>query len=413
MVFGASAQTLFTSLAVQVLVLASGVVAARALGAEDRGHLALLWVAPIGIALLGGFGLPQATTYYVARDATDPRQVVILAARATAVLSLLLAAIYAAVLFLAVDPAGHELRVAGLISVALIPCLLAQAVGLAVLQGTQRFTAFNLVRSLAPVIYTVGITLLYLLGWDSLVRIVAAVLAAWGIGAGVTWVVAVRGLPGGDGRAGTGIKEMLSFGLRGLFGSVSPIDDVRADQLLVGLVVDARALGLYVAAISFCNLPRFIAQSIGLVSYPRVASAETAAGAWAVVIRSSKIGIGLVAVTVIFLLLVVPFVLPFFFGKEFEDAVGLAQILLIAAFFLSIRRLFTEFCRGLGHPGYGSIGELISLLVLLVGSALLIPGSEETGIAWAVLAGSVVSAVLLAALLLRLHRRNVAPPPGG
>ena len=43
---GPSAQTLATSVAAQALTVISGVIAARALGVEGRGTLAILWLIP-------------------------------------------------------------------------------------------------------------------------------------------------------------------------------------------------------------------------------------------------------------------------------------------------------------------------------------------------------------------------------
>ena len=65
----------------------------------------------------------------------------------------------------------------------------------------------------------------------------------------------------------------MSFGLRSLFGSSSPFETFRLDQLLVGLVLTPVALGYYVVALAFTNLTRFLGQSIGMVTYPRIAAA--------------------------------------------------------------------------------------------------------------------------------------------
>ena len=54
----------------------SGVIAARALGVEGRGTLAILWLIPVTLVLLGGIGIPQATTFYVARQIENARGVV-------------------------------------------------------------------------------------------------------------------------------------------------------------------------------------------------------------------------------------------------------------------------------------------------------------------------------------------------
>ena len=64
------------TIAAQALTLTSGVIAARALGVDGRGQLALLWLLPLILTQLGGIGLPQATTYFVARDSHNTTGIV-------------------------------------------------------------------------------------------------------------------------------------------------------------------------------------------------------------------------------------------------------------------------------------------------------------------------------------------------
>src|SRR3954464_13589958 len=69
---GADRRSLGGSLAtagfLQLVLVASGVIVARSLGAEDRGYLALLVVISGICTLLGSLGIFSAVTYYLARD---------------------------------------------------------------------------------------------------------------------------------------------------------------------------------------------------------------------------------------------------------------------------------------------------------------------------------------------------------
>lgn len=402
---GPGAQTLGASLASQGLTLITGVIAARALGAEGRGTLALLWLVPATLVLLGGLGIPQATTYYVARESRHARSVVKISARITMMLALGLACAYGIGLWILATGSDHHFSTLdGFLSLALVPMLLAQNLGVAALLGRERYRAFNGAR-LGPVfVYAVVSLFLLAVGQATLTSILAACLAAWGMGAIVTWYLLNHYLPTDDGALDTTREEIVKFGLRGVIGSVSPIDDVRVDQLLVGLILDARALGLYVAAVAFCNLPRFVAQSIGSVSFPRIAAARDSVLAWGLVGHYLKLGLAAIGITVGALVLVVPSLLPFMFGDEFADAVPLGRILLLSAFFLALHRLLTELARGLGHPGYGSITEAVNALVFLVCAFLIFDPISAKGVAWAVLAGGVVCSGLLLGLILRLRK---------
>ena len=70
------------------------------------------------------------------------------------------------------------------------------------------------------------------------------------------------------------IRRLVAFGAKGLLGSNSPVEYYRLDQAVVGLFLTPVALGLYVAALAFTNLPRFISTSVGMVAYPHVASVK-------------------------------------------------------------------------------------------------------------------------------------------
>ena len=107
-----------------------------------------------------------------------------------------------------------------------------------------------------------------------------------------------------------------------------------------------------------------------------------------------------------------PFLLPLLFGDDFSEAVSIGRILLLAALFLSIHRLLTELARGLGHPGYGSITELVNLGVFLLGILAFATPASTDGIAYAVLAGGLASSTLLALLLRRLEDPGAGDRPG-
>ena len=54
----ATISSVMTAFAVQLLSLASGMAAARMLGPEDRGYLALLMLVPVILTQLGGLSNP-------------------------------------------------------------------------------------------------------------------------------------------------------------------------------------------------------------------------------------------------------------------------------------------------------------------------------------------------------------------
>lgn len=408
---GPSALTLGTSLVGQTLTVISGVIAARALGVEGRGTLAILWLIPLTLTLLGGIGVPQATTFYVAREHHNARDVVRLSAQITLGLGVLLVLAYSLGLLLFATQSEAFTLGEGFLSVGLIPMFLAQNLGIATLLGLTRYRAFNLGRVVPPFLYAVTAVALLVANHSSLAWFLVVVLFSWGSSALITWTLVLRNLPSSAEPVQVTSGEIVKFGLKGVIGSVSPIDDIRVDQFVVGLLLDPRALGLYVAALAFCNLPRFVAQSIGTVSFPRIASAPSVRDAWALTGRSFRIGLIAIGCTVFALLVTMPTLLPLMFGDDFSEAVSFGRILLLAAFFLSVHRLLTELARGLGHPGYGSITEVVNLAAFAAALVIFASPASNSGIATSVLVGGLASSALLALLLRRLRNAQLAPKP--
>jgi O-antigen/teichoic acid export membrane protein len=359
----------------------------------------------VTLALIGGLGIPQATTYFVAKDSAHAAGVIRISAGTLATLAVILVCGYAFGLALFADGQNFS-ALDGLLSVALVPLFLAQNLATASLLGLERYRSFNVGRVAPLLLYAIATLVLFAVGLATLTSILGACLWSWVLGALGSWFLVQRELSDGEPPPGVTRSGILGFGVRGVIGTVSPVDDVRIDQLFVGFLLDARALGLYVAAVAFCNLPRFVAQSIGSVNYPRVAGAADLDLAWASAIRAAKIGLMTVAITVAVLILAIPFLLPLLFGDDFRDAVGLGFVLLPAAYFLSVHRLLTELARGLGRPGYGSISELANLAVFLICLVALASPPTATSIATAVLAGGIASALLLSCLLILLRRKQ-------
>jgi O-antigen/teichoic acid export membrane protein len=161
-----------------------------------------------------------------------------------------------------------------------------------------------------------------------------------------------------------GLAPMLRFGLKGMIGSLYPVESFRIDQIFVGLFLSPLALGYYVVAVAFTNLPRFIAQSVGLVAYPQIASQRDHATRrrWLWIFAAST-GVLLVLCVGLLEIALTPFV-RIFFGPSFLPSVPIAQVLLAAGLFLGGRRILAEGLKGAGYPFAGTASELASWVAL-------------------------------------------------
>jgi O-antigen/teichoic acid export membrane protein/O-antigen ligase len=403
----ALAGSLLAAGASQAALVASGVLVARALGPADRGYMALVLLVPSLLALVGSLGLPLASTYFVARSPENAHSI----ARKLIVPALLQTAIGVLITLgaLVTVLAGEPARVisAGLVATVLVPALLAQLYGLALLQGQRRFRAFNVVRVAQPLLYSIAVLGAFLAGFHSLFQITLVTTAANVAAAGLIIVVLLRGLvPPGDtaGAEVPSLSQLTRFGLKGFLGSVSPVEDFQLDKAAVALFLNPVSLGFYVVAQAFINLPRFVAQSVGLIAYPSVAGHRDPRLARRSLWRHFGLGAGLTLGAVIVLEILVPSLIPLFFGAAFSEAVPITRILLIGAFCASARRVLADGVRGAGYPTLGTIAEAASWMIMVPAMVVLAPAFGPEGVALAVTGAWAASLViLLAATAYVLH----------
>ena len=385
--------TLFTTGFLQLVLVVSGVIVARSLGAQDRGYLALLVVISGICTLVGSLGIFSAVTYYLAHDPDGARRIV-RSLRVPAALQVAgTTALQAIALFVVVADDPRRVQVAAVISLLLVPGVFAYGYGEAILLGQQRFTAFNAFRALPTTVYAVFVLVAFVFGVADIVIVMAAWAGANLLGGLLALAFALRGLPTtiGDGPI-PARRTMAKFGLKSFLGSMSPIETFRADQAVVGLFLNPVALGLYVVAQAFTNLPRAAAQSIGYIASARVAGLSNREDARRAMWEYFLVGMAVTGAVAAVLAVATDRLVAIFFGSEFDAAAQVARILLIGTFFSSVRRVLTDGLRGLGHPGIGTIAEVSSWAVLVPALVLLLPHGAKgvaiaLAIAWAVSLG--------------------------
>jgi O-antigen/teichoic acid export membrane protein len=384
----------------QLALIVSGVLVARSLGPQDRGYFALLVVVSGVCFLIGSIGLPSAVTYYIARDRGHAREIVSsllgpAALQVGAAVALQIAVLVALVIH---DP--ERVKVAAMISLLLVPGLLAFSYGLAILQGQQRFAAFNVLRTLPTAGYVAAVVVVFLLDSADLVSLMTIWAMANFVGGFLALGVAARGLPRAPASSPRPSRsQMTRFGLKSLLGTTSPIESFRLDQAVVGLFLTPVALGLYVVAQAFTNLPRLVAASIGMVAYPQVAAHSDPAAARRAVWRYFFLGVALSTLVVGALEIASGELVTLFFGSEFSGATPIARILLVGFLFMAARRVLTDGVTGLGYPGLGTISEVASWILLVPTLAILLPLLGVEGVALALTISWGGSLLLLLALV--------------
>lgn len=383
----------------QVALVVTGVATARILGPTDRGYLALVILVPLVLHGVGTLGLPRAVTYFIASDRSTESSVLRAVRLPVLVQAVSLTAFQGAILTLLLADEPRYVRWAGVAVLPVLAANLADTYGLALLQGQRRYAAFNVVRTAGASFYLVGVLLLVAVGKAALLEFAIAYVVATALSSTLTLAVALSGQArrAAPGTTEVSRRELMRFSLRGFLGWLSPIGTFRLDQLLIGLLLAPEALGLYVVGLAFTNVPTFIARSIGFIAFPQVAGAS--------IDRSDEMrrflwfSIALSGCAVLALELLAGRLVPLFFGSQFDGAVPLTRILLLAAFFEGARHVLMNTSSGSGRAGLGSVAELASWVFVVLGVVALMPVWEETGVAAATAISAAASFVTLALLV--------------
>lgn len=389
--------SLFTGLVGQSALVVSGVLVARMLGVENRGYLALLVLWPAILSRLGGLGLPLSVPFFVARNPENAPAIAGSLVIPGLVQIFIMLAIHAGILLALLPGRPHAIQVAGVLTLVTVPLSISLEYGLAFLQGQRRFFAFNVLRATQPVLYAVAIAVAFVLGMRDIIFVTVLLACSGMIASCVTLVIAVRGLPSKTPKtvAAPSLEELLKFGLKGLLGSVSPIETFRLDQAVIGLLLSPSALGVYVVALAFTNLPRFVAQSVGMVAYPHIAGQADPRLRRSAVVKFFLFAMALSIPVVLVIALKASWIVPFFFGPRFSGAVDITRILVLGALFLAARRILTDGSRGAGAPSAGTVAEIASWIWLVPAVFLLAPHWGIAGVAWAFTTSSAFSLGIL------------------
>lgn len=406
-------QSVGTGIAIQLTLVASGPLIARLLGPAGRGELAAIIIWPAALTFFGSLGLPAGTTYAIARGSGAPRELnrrmLKYALPQTVVLLAVTFGIFDGVL----GGRGRAVWDAGLVSLALVPILLGQQYGIALLQGARRFRLFNIARVLPTALYAVLVTGIFVVHRHSLMAIVLAWIAANAVTTLLCFIGVYAYKDEPHQHTAMTDREMASFGLRGLFVSGSPIEAVRLDQMALAIFLPAAALGTYVVGIAITNLPSFVSKSIGVVAFPTVAAEKDPAKARQMIVRYTLLDLVLSLLIVAPLFASAHWIIPLLFGHAFKDAVVISYLILPGTVFLSVRRVLAEGLRGLGLPMIGTIGEIAALAWLVAALAVCVPLMGVRGAAVAVTTAYAASLVvtLFGAHRARRGMRTAVPEP--
>ena len=372
-----------------------------------RGELAILAIVFTLSSQLGAAGLPTAVTYTIAVRRVSAR--VVLSAMAPTWVGLCAAAaMVGAAVTVAVARSGSSSvwLDAPLVATWVISAM-TYSLAFACLQGEGRFRSLNWIRIVPGTVSAAGLLSLLLVVHRAAVP---AVLSVTVFSSVLSCLIAARLAFGAhssnsEGTVPVRVRQLFRYGVASIVGTSAPIDSFSIDQVIVSVMLSRSQLGLYAVGGAFNNLPSVLVSSLGTIALPRIAG-ETPENARRHLIKRTAIAAALIAgCTTLFAEVIVAWLLPLAFGASFAPAIPAARVLIIAGFFLSIRRILVIFLQAVGRPGHTGVGEVVALGVLVISAVLLVPPLGLIGASTAlVLAAGTSDAYLWLALRTRTTR---------
>jgi O-antigen/teichoic acid export membrane protein len=390
--------TVAASLALQAMVVVTGVISARLLGAQGRGELALVLLWPTFLAAVGELGLQVATARFASRDVHLASRLFGLALVGSIVISVALVVAGAAIVKVTLPASLHHHAILFLILATPLSIVRLPALGL--LRGLGAFAGYNACRLLLVVPYFILLIGFFALDHRSVWAVALANLAGVVVSAFVALGLLIRRVrPTLPTRSLT--RDVLRYGAVVHIGTIASSETLRLDLTMVALVVAPHDLGIYTAASSIMFLPRLIGQSIGIVALTEKTSSDAESPSKLAAYRFRQTAL-LTGAVVLGLVALSDTIMDVAFGPEFGSAGLTASILTVGGGIVSIRRVLADCLRRANEHLSSTIAEVLGFLLSLV---LLYPAVAGWGLIGAAASFTIAHLASFALLLVLAQRK--------
>ena len=394
-------------------VSAASLLVARTGGPAVVGEYTLLRVLPWLFGVVFSCGLPTASAFFLADRRTDGRRM-----RPTLTVMAVAGAALGGLAWLTVAVPFHHVFFrqipAWLVAVTavLVVTQLWTVTAKGCCQGSGDMAGANLVI-VAEELWFVGVypAALLLFGYHKTASVAGALIVS-GILATATGVARLwwRRFFTGWGLPSRGLATRVAvFGARGQLGNMLWLTNLRFDVILLGALAGPAVTGIYSVASKVAELTRLAPTAINYVLYPRFARlghGAAIAEARRLLPRSTLLTVALTPVAAVAAYIG----LPIFYGHAFDEAIPLAEIIMIGLTVEGGAAVASALLVGRGRPGLNSVGMGAGAVITVTLDVILIPRYGALG-------GAVTSAVAYlaaTATLSVLARRMIrAAEPAG
>jgi O-antigen/teichoic acid export membrane protein len=344
----------------------TGILAARLLGPDDRGALAVIVFWPSLLVGVGLCSLNEAVIYRLGRTRLPRSRFIGTLMALAGALGVLTIPVGLLVLPLLLGPdRAAWLKSTELYFIALVPVGFLGLTLLSLDHGEQKFTQYNILTLLPSTIYII----LLIFCWASEIVSVSALLWAGWAGACATTLVRLGrgwrvawGRPSCD-EAQALMRTSLSFHATALLVMLTG----QADRVVVMSLFGDGPIGQYAVALVLASAGlAVITQATHTVLFPRLAAEPDRGEAIGLMSRTlRRVGLPLLLGT-LGLAATIPWLLPLLFGTAFRDAVPPAVVLTVAYLPLALRQIVIRSLRAFGDGRSGTLAEAMALAGFLL-----------------------------------------------
>jgi O-antigen/teichoic acid export membrane protein len=355
-----------------VAAVIAGPITARTLGADGRGELAAI----VSVLTVAPWVLDLGLGQWLARERArgGRRSDLLGAALPLALGGSLIGVVLAIPLSELLGQGRPVVTTFVLIGLLLVPIsvVLHVLVGLAV--GESRWRLYSATRVVGSVLPVGAIVVLALAGWLTVASAAAAYLFGALIG-GLLLLQLVRGVrPLSFDRQR--MRVAAAFGAKSWLSQVAGTANIRFDQVLMAGLVSSRELGLYAIAVTVASVTQGLILAVSAALFPRVAEGDGVLAA-----RSCRVTVCIVGAVGAGLAAVSPAMIPFVFGAEFDDAVPMVIVLLVASIPLAATVVLAAALVAMNQPGAAMRAELVALAVTIPALVAFVPATGGLGAA--------------------------------
>ena len=403
-IFGLVSITLTTSLFLQMLNIASGILTARLLEPSGKGELTAVILWPSIIAALGSLGLAGSITYYTSQKIKDSRYIFATSFTIGIIQSIILIIIGFFIIPKVLEEYSKESIQIACVYLLYIPLNLLTLYPLSILAGKLMFGAYNIIRCIFGVSTLVLLFALFIFGIFTVQNVVLMYLMSNFITLCIAYIY-IRN--SGDLNFKPKLyltRPLLTYGIKSHLSNISLSLNERLDQLLMSVILLSTDLGLYVVAVTLSTPIVLIGTSIANVAFPAIASSSNDKEMSLKFGRYARFTLWLSVTVACVMLLLSSTLIEVIFGRAYLPALYVAQILLIAAIPLSINRVFQAGLKALNEPLIAGIAETIAVIITVLLLLIYLPKFGIIAAGWVSLIAYSISLLYMIKHFIKKYR---------